>query len=70
VPKDFVTVEEVTSGVYDQIRELMPLQGGLTIERMCELARVSRASFYRSLQERCPTKEEMDVRSAVQQIAL
>ena len=30
---------------------MMPLQGGLSIERMCELARVSRASFYRSLSE-------------------
>jgi transposase InsO family protein len=48
----------------------MPLQGGLTIERMCELVRVSRASFYRSLQERGPAEEEMEVRSAVQQIAL
>lgn len=48
----------------------MPLQGGLSIERMCELARVSRASFYRSLKERVPAEEEMEVRAAVQQIAL
>ena len=38
-------------GIYDQIRELMPMQGSLSIERMCQLARVSRAGFYRSLQE-------------------
>jgi putative transposase len=48
----------------------MPLQGSLSIERMCELARVSRASFYRSLKEQRPTEEETDVRSAIQQIAL
>jgi putative transposase len=48
----------------------MPLQGSLTIERMRELARVSRAGFYRSLKERVPAEEEMEVRAAVQQIAL
>ncbi|HVI10412.1 MAG TPA: IS3 family transposase [Candidatus Binatia bacterium] len=48
----------------------MPLQGSLSTERMCELARVSRASFYRSLKERQPAEEETEVRSAIQQIAL
>jgi putative transposase len=48
----------------------MPLQGRLSIERMCELARVSRASFYRSLKEQRPAEEETEVRSAIQQIAL
>ena len=48
----------------------MPMQGSLSIERMCELARVSRAGFYRSQQERAPREEIMEVRSAVQQIAL
>ena len=48
----------------------MSLQGSLSIERMCELARVSRASFYRSLGEQRPVEEEMEVRSAIQQIAL
>ena len=48
----------------------MSLQGSLSIERMCQLARVSRAGFYRSLQEQLPMKEEMEVRSAIQQIAL
>ncbi len=57
-------------GIYEQIRELMPLQGGLSIERMCELARVSRASFYRSLKEQRPAEEETEVRSTIQQIAL
>ncbi|MBZ5671217.1 MAG: IS3 family transposase [Acidobacteriia bacterium] len=46
------------------------MQGSLSIERMCALARVSRASFYRSLREQRPVEEEMEVRSAIQQIAL
>ena len=57
-------------GIYDQIREMMPLQGSLNIERMCEMARVSRASFYRSLREHQPVEEAMEVRSTIQQIAI
>ncbi len=49
-----------------EIRELMPMQGSLSIERMCGLARVSRAGFYRSLQEHVPVEEDMEVRSAIQ----
>ena len=48
----------------------MPLQGSLSIERLCQLVAVSRRSFYRSLKERQPAEEEMEVRSAIQQIAL
>jgi putative transposase len=48
----------------------MSLQGNLSIERMCQLAQVSRAGFYRSLQEQQPVKEEMEVRSTIQQIVL
>ena len=48
----------------------MSLQGSLSIERMCDLAQVSRAGFYRSLQEAPPVKEEMEVRSTIQQIVL
>jgi transposase InsO family protein len=48
----------------------MPMQGGLGIEQMCRLAGVSRASFYRNLQERMPVEEDMEVRSAIQQIAV
>ena len=43
------------------------MQGKLNIERMCQLAGVSRAGFYRSLQEQEPG-EEMEVRSAIQKI--
>jgi hypothetical protein len=46
------------------------LQGSLSIERMCQLAQVSRAGFYRSLQGRVPVEECMTVRSAIQGIAL
>jgi hypothetical protein len=48
----------------------MPMQGSLKVERMCELARVSRAGFYRSLKEQVPVEESMEVRSAIQRIAL
>ena len=37
---------------------------------MCQLAQVSRAGFYRSLQEQQPVQEEMEVRSTIQQIVL
>ena len=33
-----------------------PLQGNLSIERMCQLTQVSRAGFYRYLQVRAPLK--------------
>ena len=44
-------------GIYDQIREVMSLQGSLSIERMCQLAQVSRAGFYRSLQGSEPVRK-------------
>ena len=48
----------------------MSLQGGLGIERMCLLAGISRAAFYRYLRAQDPWEEEMGVRSEVQRIAL
>jgi ACT domain-containing protein len=48
----------------------MSRQGSLSIERMCQLVQVSRAGFYRSLGEQGPVQEEMEVRSAIQQIAV
>ena len=47
-----------------------PLQGSLSIERMCQLAHVSRAGFYRFLQSRAPAEEDMTMRSTIQEIAL
>jgi putative transposase len=37
---------------------------------MCQLARVSRAGYYRRLAEKEPEKEEMEVRDAIQKVAL
>ena len=37
---------------------------------MCQLAGVSRAGFYRSLQDRAPAEEDLEVRSVIQQIAV
>ena len=48
----------------------MSLQGNLSVERMCQLAQVSRASFYRSLRQQAPAVEEMELRAAMQQIFL
>ena len=48
----------------------MPVQGSLSIERMCLLAGVSRAGFYRFLKSHVPNEEETEVRSAIQQVAL
>ena len=48
----------------------MSLQGSLSIERMCQLAQVNRAGFFRSLQKRVAVEEEMEVRSTIQQIVL
>jgi len=48
----------------------MSLQGGLSIERMCHLAGVSKAGFYRHLRAEDSCDEEMQVRSEVQRITL
>jgi putative transposase len=46
----------------------MPMQGKLSVERMCQLAGVSRASFYRLLQKEQPLEEDLELRSQIQQI--
>ena len=48
----------------------MSLQGSLTVERMCQLGQVSRASFYRSLQQQAPQEAELELRSAIQEVFL
>jgi hypothetical protein len=58
------------NSIYEQIQELMLMQGSLSIERMCRVSGVSRASFYRSFEEQMPVEEEMEVRAAIQQIAV
>lgn len=49
----------------------MQAQSGLEVEKMCELARVSRASYYRWLQPLADDREEeMKLRDAIQQGSL
>ena len=45
-------------------------QGSVSVERMCALAGVSRAGYYRHLQASAPRQEETLVRDAVQRAAL
>jgi len=45
-------------------------QGMLTVERMCALAGVSRAGYYRHWQASAPRREETGVRDAIQRLAL
>jgi len=45
-------------------------QGGWTVERLCDLAGVSRAAFYRHWGEHQPRREETALRDAVQRLAL
>ena len=43
---------------------------GLSVEKMCHRAVVSRAGYYRSYAEQCPEEEEMAVRSLIQKIVV
>ncbi len=45
-------------------------QGELGIERMCRLAEVSRAGYYRHWRASAPRQEEMGLRDAIQRLAL
>jgi putative transposase len=49
---------------------MMSLQGSLSIERMCRLAGVSRAGFYRRLEQSHGVQVDMELRSEMQTIAL
>jgi putative transposase len=42
----------------------------MTIQRMCELTGVSRASFYRDWEQKAPCEAEIALRDAIQRIAL
>jgi len=46
------------------------LQGELTIERMCSLAGISRAGYYRHWSASAPRQEETAIRDAVQRVSL
>ena len=45
-------------------------QGGLTVERMCELSGVSRAGFYRHWEESAPRQADTALRDAIQQVVV
>jgi putative transposase len=45
-------------------------QGSPTIERMCALAGVSRAGYYRHFEASAPRQEETVVRDAIQRLAV
>ena len=46
----------------------MSLQGNLSVERMCQLAAVSRGGFYRSLKQQDPDLAEMELQATIQQL--
>jgi putative transposase len=48
----------------------MPLADSPGVEPMCRLAAVSRAGYYRFLQQEDPGEEDMEVRHAIQQIVV
>jgi putative transposase len=52
------------------MQSVMPLQGSLSVARMCQLAQVSRAGFYRNLGGQAPNEESMILRSSIQDVAL
>ena len=49
---------------------MTPPQGALSIERMCALAGVNRASYYRRWRQLAPHREETAVRDALQRLAV
>jgi transposase InsO family protein len=56
--------------MYAYIRAYMQPQGELSVEWMCHSLQVSRAGFYRSLQQKEPDQEEMLLRDRLHAIAL
>jgi transposase InsO family protein len=59
------------SAVYRKVKEEVKAGGGLTVERMVKLARVSRASYYRFDENaESGADSEMDLRDAIQRVAL
>ena len=49
---------------------MMQLEGSVVIGHACELAKVSRAAFYRSFQERAPRQADMVLRDAIHRVCL
>jgi HTH-like domain len=57
-------------GIYVMIQASMSQQGNLGIERLCTMAGVSRAGYYRHWQANTPRQEETEVRDAIQGLPL
>ena len=49
---------------------MTPPQGALSIERMCALTGVSRASYYRHWRQVAPRREETELRDRLQRVAI
>ena len=49
---------------------MTPPQGALSIERMCALAGVSRASYYRHWRRVAPRREQIELRDVLQRLAV
>lgn len=56
--------------IYTEIRARMRLQGGLSVERLCYLAGVSRPGFYRYLRRGWEEEAEVALRSAIQDVVI
>lgn len=58
--------------LYGEIRAHEQRQGedGLGVQHLCALARLSRAGYYRFLQEKAPAEENMTVREAIQRLCV
>jgi putative transposase len=52
------------------IETMTPPQGSLSIERMCHLAGVSRATYYRQWRDAAPRTEETSLRDVLQRLAI
>src|ERR1700704_6308046 len=57
-------------GVYALIQAMTQQQGSLSVERLCTLAQVSRAGYYRHWQAVAPRTAETALRDEVQRLAL
>ena len=57
-------------GIHATIGAWVQRQGGLTVARMCILAEVSRAGYYRHWQASAPQAEETTLRDRMQRLAL
>ncbi len=58
-------------GIYRSIEASLSFEGeGLTVERQCQLAEVSRAGSYRYLQQSTPVQADLLLRARLQELAV